>query len=104
MFFVMDEGGDGEGISPKTAKGGVTAMMALMVPDADEVWNRAVGAGCEVVYPLADQFYGERGGRLRDPFGQQWMVSSRIEDLSMEEIEGRMQAWVEEQSRDQPDQ
>ena len=39
--------------------------------------------------PLADQFYGERGGRLRDPFGQQWMLSQRIEQLSREEMERR---------------
>ena len=42
--------------------------------------ERAVGAGAEVIYPLEDQFYGERGGRLRDPFGQQWMMSQHIED------------------------
>jgi PhnB protein len=35
---------------------------------------------------LADQFYGERGGRLRDPFGQQWMLSQRIEELSRDEM------------------
>jgi PhnB protein len=37
-------------------------------PDVDELWERAAGAGCEVVFPLADQFYGDRGGRVRDPF------------------------------------
>jgi PhnB protein len=41
------------------------------------------------VYPLADHFYGERGGRLRDPFGQQWMLSQRIENLSTEEMNRR---------------
>jgi hypothetical protein len=39
-----------------------------------------------VIYPLEDQFYGERGGRLRDPFGQQWMMSQHIEDVSAEEM------------------
>ncbi len=42
-----------------------------------------------MVYPLADQFYGERGGRLRDPFGQQWMLSRRIEHVSHEEMNRR---------------
>ena len=46
-------------------------------------------AGCEVIYPLANQFYGERGGRLRDPFGQQWMMSQRIELVSPEEMRAR---------------
>jgi PhnB protein len=55
----------------------------------DAAWERAVAAGAEVLYPLADQFYGERGGRLRDPFGQQWMLSQRIEAVSSEEMERR---------------
>lgn len=53
------------------------------------VWGRAVASGAEVVYPLADQFYGERGGRLRDPFGQQWMLSQRTEQLTLEEMKRR---------------
>lgn len=40
-------------------------------------------------YPLADQFYGERGGRPRDPFGQQWMLSQRMERVSREEMDRR---------------
>ena len=46
-------------------------------------------AGAEVIFPLEDQFYGERGGRLRDPFGQQWMLSQRIEHVSGEEMARR---------------
>ncbi len=42
-----------------------------------------------MVFPLADQFYGERGGRLRDPFGHQWMLSQRIEELTAAEIAER---------------
>ena len=41
------------------------------------------------MYPLENQFYGERGGRLRDPFGHQWMLSQRIERLSAEEMDRR---------------
>jgi PhnB protein len=63
--------------------------MATYWENVDACWERAVAAGAEVVYPLADQFYGERGGRLRDPFGQQWMLSQRIEDLSREEMDRR---------------
>ncbi|MBV9095465.1 MAG: VOC family protein, partial [Streptosporangiaceae bacterium] len=49
--------------------------------------------GAEVIYPLEDQFYGDRGGRLRDPFGQQWMMSQRIEDVTPEEIARRASAF-----------
>jgi PhnB protein len=75
--------------SPPLVGGIVTAIMATYWPNVDAVWERALGAGAEVVYPLANQFYGERGGRLRDPFGHQWMLSQRIERLSHEEIERR---------------
>lgn len=89
-LFVTDEG-DGEGVAPSTAGGQVTAVMALTVPAVDDWWRRAVSAGCEVVYPLADQLYGDRGGRLRDPFGHQWMLSTHIEDVDPDELARRMQ-------------
>ena len=69
--------------------GVVTAIMSTHWTDVDTAWARAVAAGAEVVYPLADQFYGERGGRLRDPFGHQWMLSQHIEDVSPEETRRR---------------
>jgi len=79
--------------SPRRLAGVVTAVMATYWNDVDAAWKRAVAAGAEVVFPLADQFYGERGGRLRDPFGQQWMLSQRIEDLSHEELNRRAAAF-----------
>jgi PhnB protein len=97
LVYVTDEGGDGNGVGPPSVGGEVTAIMALTVADVDAWWERAVGAGCEVIYPLADQFYGDRGGRVRDPFGHQWMLSMHIEDLSREELDRRMQQYVEEQ-------
>jgi PhnB protein len=66
--------------------------MAVPVPDVDRLWQRAVAAGCEVIHPLADQFYGERDGRLRDSFGHRWMLSSHIEDARRGELNGRMRA------------
>jgi PhnB protein len=95
VVYVTDEGGDGNGIAPESAGGQVTTILALTVPDVDTLWERAVGAGCEVIYPLADQFYGDRGGRLRDPFGHQWMLSTHIEDVDHDELVRRMQAWAE---------
>jgi PhnB protein len=96
VVFVSDESGDGQGVAPSDG-GGVTAMLALNIPGVDQLWERAVAAGCEVIYPLADQFYGDRGGRLRDPFGHQWLLSTHIEDVDREELDRRMQAWSEQQ-------
>lgn len=96
-IYLTDEGDDGDGVAPASVGGRVTAVMALNVPDVDTLWERAVAAGCEVVYPLADQFYGDRAGRLRDPFGHQWMLSTHIEDVDRDEMDRRMQSWSEQQ-------
>jgi PhnB protein len=95
VVYLTDEGSDGNGIAPESLGGQVTTILALTVPDVDALWERAVDAGCEVIYPLADQFYGDRGGRLRDPFGHQWMLSTHIEDVDHDELARRMQAWAE---------
>jgi PhnB protein len=65
------------------------ALLSTYWPDVDAAWERAVRAGAEVVFPLADQFYGERAGRVADPFGNQWMLSARIEALTHAEIAAR---------------
>ena len=62
--------GGGEAASPS----GVTLHLA--VEDADQAWSRAVGAGAEVAMPLADQFWGDRYGQLRDPFGHTWSIGA----------------------------
>ena len=69
------------------------ALLCTYWPDVDAAWDRAVRAGAEVIYPLADQFYGERGGRLGDPFGNQWMLAARIETVTPAEL-GRAGAGV----------
>jgi PhnB protein len=91
VVMITDEGGDpaAPARSPQSLGGAVSAIMATYWEDVDAAWDRALAAGAEVIYPLADQFYGERGGRLRDPFGHQWMLSQVIEDVSPEEMERR---------------
>jgi PhnB protein len=79
VVMVNDEAADANAAarSPQSL-GSVTAIMATYWPDVDVAWGRALDAGAEVIYPLEDQFYGDRAGRLRDPFGQQWMLSQRL--------------------------
>ena len=89
VVSVTEDAHDGNGIAPDRNAGQVTTILAITVPDVDALWARATAAGAEVVFPLADQFYGDRGGRLRDPSGHQWMLSTHVEDVSMEEIERR---------------
>ncbi|MET9765333.1 VOC family protein [Streptomyces sp. NPDC006372] len=69
--------------------GGSPVIMALDVSDADAVAEAMLRGGATVVYPVADQHYGQRGGRLADPFGHLWTVSQTIEDLTPDEIQQR---------------
>ena len=64
-------------------------ILALDVDNADAVADAMLAAGAGGVPPIHDAEYGERGGRLADPFGHLWMISQRIEDLSPEEIQQR---------------
>lgn len=68
---------------------GVNVILETYWRDVDAAWERALGAGAEVIFPLANQFYGDRSGRVRDPFGQEWVLSQRIEHLSPEDLEAR---------------
>jgi PhnB protein len=90
VVMLTDEEGDAAPAhAPRPHDGAVSIILATYWEDVDAAWERAIAAGAEVIYPLADHFYGERGGRLRDPYGQQWMLSQRIEDLSHEQIAER---------------
>ncbi len=75
--------------SPETLSGS-TAGINLYVADADAVFKRALAAGAKVIFPLADQFYGDRSGRVMDPFGHHWIVSTHLEDVPMAEMKKRM--------------
>jgi PhnB protein len=99
--MISEQGAESDALTQPPSEGSrlVTSIMATYWEDVDAAWERAVAAGAEVIFPLADQFYGERGGRLRDPFGQQWMLSQRTQDLSTEELERRAAAFFEESQR-----
>ena len=92
VVMITEDGADGPVRSPDKLGGMVSCVMSLYWEDVDAAWERAVSAGAAVLYPLEDQFYGERGGRLRDPFGQQWMMSQHIEAVSPQEISRRAAA------------
>jgi len=76
--------------------GGSAVPIELYVEDVDALAERAIAAGAKVIFPIADQFYGDRGGRLQDPFGHMWIVSTHKEDLTPEEVSRRAEAWMNE--------
>ncbi len=73
--------------------GGSPVSMHLYVADVDKAFQRALDAGCEVVAPLMDVFWGDRFGKLKDPFGIQWGMATHKEDLSPQEMGKRAAEW-----------
>lgn len=73
--------------------GGSPVALSLKVADPDAFVTRAVERGATVVFPLADQPYGHRGGRIADPFGHLWIVWKVIEALTPDQIQARMAAY-----------
>ena len=76
--------------APPIAEGNWPMRLNLYVPDADATWAQALAAGCEVVHPMQDQFWGDRYGQVRDPKGFVWAIVTHKEDLTPEEMQARM--------------
>lgn len=68
------------------ARGFATGSLYLYVDDADTAFAQAVDAGCKVVMPVSDMFWGDRYGHVTDPFGQEWSIATHKEDLTPAEI------------------
>jgi len=68
----------GDGDPAPTSLGGSPVIMALEVDDADAVAEAMIRGGATVIYPVTDHDYGDRGGRLADPFGHLWMVAQPL--------------------------
>jgi len=80
------------GIKGPRSLGGTTFSIHLHVENVDAVFAKAVAAGATVVRPLQDQFYGERSGTVRDPFGHEWLLGSHLETVTPEEMQRRYTA------------
>jgi PhnB protein len=74
-------------------------MLHLYVEDVDSVYQRALQAGAITAMEPADQFYGERSGGVKDPFGNMWWISSRIEDLSPAEFKKREEEYYRQRNQ-----
>jgi len=69
-------------------------MLNVYVKDCDAVFTRALESGATEVQPLTDQFYGDRSGGVRDPWGNVWWISTHVEDVDPEEMQRRVEAFV----------
>jgi PhnB protein len=76
-FWVADESPEHKNFSPQTLGGG-TVRIVLVVEDPDAVFAQALAAGAKTVWPVADQDYGWRVGRVADPFGHHWEIGKPL--------------------------
>ena len=97
MIMLADEFPEMGAKSPQTI-GGSPVGICLYVNDVDAQFKQALAAGAKEERPVKDQFYGDRSGTLRDPFGHQWTIATHKEDLTPEEIGKRAQEWMQKQS------
>lgn len=80
-------------LSPQTL-GGSPVTIHIYVEDVDALAVRAEAAGAKMLRPVADQFYGDRGGQFGDPFGHVWYFATRKENVSLEEMQKRAAAYT----------
>jgi uncharacterized glyoxalase superfamily protein PhnB len=83
IFFVVDEFPDwGPGPRAPQTLGGTTGSLHVYVPNVDAAVKRAVDAGATIKMPVADMFWGDRYGKVSDPFGHEWGLATHKEDLT----------------------
>ncbi len=99
IVMLSDEFPDFGALSPQ-ALNGSPAGLHIYVEDVDGAFDRAVKAGAQVEMPVADQFWGDRYGRLKDPFGHKWSIATHVKDLSMDDMKrGMDEAMAQMQQR-----
>jgi PhnB protein len=88
IIMMADEHPETGIVSPESL-GGTPVHLMIYVEDVDAFTTRAVSLGLQVLRPVADQFYGDRSGQFKDPFGHVWAFATHIEDVSPEEMNER---------------
>jgi uncharacterized glyoxalase superfamily protein PhnB len=85
MVMLVDEMPEWGALGPKALKGSPVTIH-LMVDNVDEVFARAVAAGATAKMPVADMFWGDRYGKVVDPFGHEWSIATHVRDMTPEEM------------------
>lgn len=89
IVMLADEFPEFGAVAPES--GGSTSMgLHIYVDNVDHAFDRAVKAGAKVEMPVSDQFWGDRYGKLRDPFGHRWSIATHVKDMSADEMKRSM--------------
>ena len=88
------------GMSAAPAQGQPPSQaMYLYVEDVDALYKKAVDAGCTGAMPVADMFWGDRFGKVIDPFGHHWNLATHVEDVAPAEMERRSKEWMAQMAK-----
>jgi len=90
-ILMLAEETPNSGVRCPQSLNGSTVSIFVYLEDVDSVFNKALSAGAQEVQRPADMFWGDRYGRLTDPFGHSWSLATHIEDVTPEEIGRRAQ-------------
>jgi len=88
--IMMTDENPAYGVLSPQSTGGSSVQLHIYLDNVDEAFDRAVKAGATVTMPVADQFWGDRYGQLKDPFGHKWSIATHIADLSEDEMKRGM--------------
>ena len=99
-ILMMGDEKPGQQCKSAEALGGSPISFFLYVPDADAAFKQAVSAGCTVEMSVAQMFWGDRAGSVKDPFGYSWMVATHTKDLTKEEIRSSAEAFFAQWQKD----
>lgn len=96
-IMLADEQPERDYRSPQSL-GGAGVSLMVYVDRVDDVFKQAVAAGAKELQPVKDQFYGDRSGTLKDPFGHTWTVATHIEDVPPDEMRKRAEKFSQQAS------
>jgi PhnB protein len=86
-MLMMGDESPGQDCKSAETLGNSPVTLCIYVPNVDEVFKRALANGAKQVMPVADMFWGDRAGNVKDPFGNGWMIATHQRDPSKEEIQ-----------------
>jgi uncharacterized glyoxalase superfamily protein PhnB len=93
ILMICEESAEWGAFSPASTKG-TPVGVHLYVENVDDVFDRAVKAGGKALMPVTDMFWGDRFGKLQDPFGHVWEIATHKEDLTPEEVAKRAKEFM----------
>jgi PhnB protein len=79
--------------------GGSPITLYIYTPDADKLFDQAIAAGCAETMPMAEMFWGDRAGSIKDPFGYSWMIATHKRDLTDEQIRKGAEAFFAQMAK-----